>query len=192
MKLTETEEKFARFALDGAATENERKVAAEHLLKSLRDRGIKTEDIEREEVRVGIVRAPEPAPAPRPHNPYAAPTPEPATQYASAPRPAGKRNYALRRKLVALGVVAVVGLIGILVSATRHDLAQVSQIPADTYAVEHTEGTVIYGNPAILTTPPVTDATPTVRVERAEPIETAHHRRTNTSPTTSTKIPTQN
>ena len=41
MKLTETEEKFARFALDGAATENERKVAAEHLLKSLRDRGIK-------------------------------------------------------------------------------------------------------------------------------------------------------
>jgi hypothetical protein len=29
----------------------------------------------------------------------------------------------------------------------------VSQIPADTYAVEHTDGTVIYGNPAILTTP---------------------------------------
>ena len=170
MKLSETEEKFARFALDGAATENERKVAAEHLLKSLRDRGIKTEDIEREEVRVEIVRAPEPAP----------------------PRPAGKPNYALRRKLVALGVVAVVGLIGILVSATRHDLAQVSQIPADTYAVEHTDGTVIYGNPAILTTPPVTDATPTVRVERAEPIEIAHHRHTNTSPTTSTKIPTQN
>ena len=191
MKLSETEEKFARFALDGAATENERKVAAEHLLKSLRDRGIKTEDIEREEVRVEIVRAPEPAP-PRPHNPYAAPRPEPPTQYASAPRPAGKPNYALRRKLVALGVVAVVGLIGILVSATRHDLAQVSQIPADTYAVEHTDGTVIYGNPAILTTPPVTDATPTVRVERAEPIEIAHHRHTNTSPTTSTKIPTQN
>jgi len=66
MKLTETEEKFARFALDGAATENERKVAAEHLLKSLRDRGIKTEDIEREEVRVEIVRVPEPATAPRP------------------------------------------------------------------------------------------------------------------------------
>jgi hypothetical protein len=83
MKLTEKEEKIARLALDKGAKDGERDAAAKKLIESLYARGVRVEDIQKEEVHTEYVYS-DPPPPPRPRRTDAPWDPDPAVR---------RRNY---------------------------------------------------------------------------------------------------
>ena len=76
MKLTEKEEKIARLALDPGAKDGERAAAANKLIESLYARGVRVEDIVKEEIQTEYVYS-DPSPPPRPQRRDTAWDPDP-------------------------------------------------------------------------------------------------------------------